>query len=150
MLFIIFALLIFIMICFIAESVPQNSRGHVNRNSPRYRARKPPQIWYPKHDKKIANTFPQTNTAEPSSDIPCAPCINEFRRPRRAVPIKDMLNSKFNFRPERKQIERTPISEHDEEVYRKAERLRIQRENLIAEERNRRYFTQKQFERYGK
>jgi hypothetical protein len=172
MLFIIFTLLIFIILCLAIESIQSNSKDRATKKSPRYMARRPAQIYYPKLKKKEENVTsqadttkvssenstiesqkaspPETTEIKPSSDFPCAPRINEFRRPRRAVPIKDMLNSKFNFRPERKQIERTPIPEHDEEVYRQTERLRIQRESSIAEERNRRWFTQKQFERYNK
>jgi hypothetical protein len=130
-------------------------------------ARRPAQIYYPKQEKKAENvpsqatiieSSPEISKAcasgagiiEPTSDLPRAPRIYEFRRSRRAVHIKDIVNSKFNYAPERKQIKRTPISEHDEEAYREAERLRIQEESRIAEERNRRWFAQKQFERYGK
>jgi hypothetical protein len=167
MLLILLVILIFIIFCALADSASHNSRGRANQNSPKYIVRRPAQVYYPNHKKKVESVSPQVTTSapaaesqkahdsesgviEPISDLPRAPRINEFRRPRRAVHIKDIANSKFNYAPERKQIERTPISEHDERVYREAERLRIQRENRITEERNRRWFAQKEFERYHK
>ncbi len=90
------------------------------------------------------------STPDPPSAPPEAFRGNEFRRPRRPVHIKDIVNSKFNSLPEWRLIERTPISEHDEEVYREAERLRILRESGVAEERNRRYRAQRQNQRYDK
>lgn len=113
-------------------------------------ARRPAQIYYPKQEQKVGNTASQAAPTESFSASPRIPRINEFYRPRRPVNLKDIVNSKFNYRPERKRIKRTPIPEYDEEVYREAERLRVQKESRIAEERNRRWFAQKQFERDGK
>jgi hypothetical protein len=47
-------------------------------------------------------------------------------------------------------VERRPIPEHDEEVYREAERLRIQKLKRLAEERSQRYLAQKRYEERGR
>jgi hypothetical protein len=82
--------------------------------------------------------------------LPRPPCVNEFRRPRRAVNFKDISNSKFNYAPERNRAKRVPIPEHDEEVYREAERLRLLKARRLAEERNQRYLAQKRYEEHSR
>jgi hypothetical protein len=145
-----FILLLLSILCLIAVGIFLNSKIRAAKKAPPFLPVQPAQIYYPKQEKKIVDTPAQAATVEAPLDLPSVPFVNEFRRPRRPVHIKDIVNSKFNFSPERKRVDRTSIPEHDEAVYREAERLRILRESQIVEERNRRYLAQKQSERYHK
>jgi hypothetical protein len=114
MLLILLVILIFIIFCALGEDVSQNSRGRTGRKLPQYIGRRPAQVYYPNHKKKVESVPSQVTTiapiaesqemrdselrmVEPTSDLPRAPRINEFRRLRRAVHIKDITKSKFNY-----------------------------------------------------
>jgi hypothetical protein len=165
-----------VSLIFFARGLSDFVRSVSKRQSRPYISGRPAEIYYPTQHKKKETVPPQASRVEieqetisPTanmeeivedsspmradiierpSGLPRLLCVNEFRRPRRAVSIKDITNSKFNYKPERKQVERTLISAYDEEVYREAEKSRIRRENRLAEERNQRYLAQKQLENY--
>src|SRR5687768_11270697 len=127
---IIFVVVLFLILCVLVSVLP-------DREAPRNMPARPAEIYYPNQLKKKEShpsqpsrlvrveeaTPPQEAITNVPPTLPRPPCINEFRRPRRAVRFQDILNSKFNYAPERNSAERVPIPQHDVEVYREAERL---------------------------
>lgn len=166
MLFAITALIIIILYLLI--------RGIAKRTAPRYMPPWPVKVYYPDPKKrKKASHSPETKSEaikeegkggeavnqniSPSGDIlsentslPPKPSINEVGYPRRVINVSEIINSKFDSPTQYIYAERIPIPDHDEAVYREAERLQIMRANRIAEERNQRYLAQKRYEQYGK
>lgn len=91
-----------------------------------------------------------TQQTQDKKCLPNTPQENTFYRPRRSVHIKNLDFSKVNITNEGKYTLRTLISEHDEEIYWQAKMQRIEEMEKRANERNRRYFAQKESEKNNK
>lgn len=105
---------------------------------------------------KIEVIEPRRSEKESIEKIAKSDCIEEKST---VIPVKPILQVKEVSKPSlsvkdkpkiqktKNKIQRTPISRSDEETYREAEKIRLKEMEDFANERNRRYFAQKKYEK---